>query len=40
MKTGERETWRNVPFSILVKAIINSSDSTRKELADNVRALI
>ena len=40
MKKGERETWTSVPMSVLVKAIINSSEDTRKELAKNVRSLI
>lgn len=40
MKTGERETWRNVPFPILVKAIMYSSENTRKEIAENVDNLL
>lgn len=40
MKTGERETWKTVPFPILVKAIIYSSKSTRKEIAENVDNLL
>jgi len=42
MKTGEvqKNPWMKVNQALLVKAIIYSSDQTRREIAENLQALI